>query len=120
MNPEIWGPHGWYFIQSALVHMPDDADPTHYVNFLFLLQHVLPCDLCRQNYADWVRANPIPTTKNEMIQWVTDLQNSIRVSKGRSQRSVESVVTFYTQPQTNIHLIIIALVVLGIFAARMK
>lgn len=119
MNPDIWGPHAWYFIQSALVHMPDDADPSNYVNFLFTLQYVLPCESCRESYSEWIRKNPIPTKKMEMIQWITDLHNSIRMEQGKSTRTVEQVIDHYTKNKNNM-IIFLALCVLGIFVLRMK
>lgn len=112
MNPEVWGPHGWYFIQACLVHMSDDDDPTNYVNFLYSLQHVLPCQACRENYADWIRANPIPTTKNEMIQWITDLQNSIREEKGKPTRTVKQVRDYYTKGSSALFVILVVCVLL--------
>lgn len=120
MNAEVWGPHAWFFIQTALIYMPDDADPSHYVNFLFSLQYVLPCEKCRANYSAWIRNNPIPTTKNEMIRWIVQLQNSIREDKCKSTRSIEEVVGYYTIPRMNTLVVIAALVVLGIVVLQMQ
>ena len=120
MDPEVWGPHAWFFIQAALIHMPEDADPSHYVNFLFSLQYVLPCEKCRSNYSAWIRNNPIPMTKNEMIRWIVQLQNSIREDNCKPTLSIREVIEYYTRPRRNMIVIIVALLALGIFVLRMK
>lgn len=113
MNPDVWGPHGWFFIQSVILAMNEDDDPSNYVNFLFSLQYVLPCEKCRENYADWVRANPIPTKKDDMLLWIVSLQNSIRESKGKPSRSVQEVSDYYLKNRTRALqiLLVIALLV---------
>ena len=36
MDPEVWGPHGWYFLHSITLAYPDnptDDDKTYHKNF---------------------------------------------------------------------------------------
>lgn len=113
MDPNVWGPHGWFFIQSCIVNIPDEADMSKYVDFLFSLQYVLPCGECRNNYSIWLRNNPIPMQKPEMIQWITDLQNSIRKKNGSSTRSTEDVIKFYNEKSPLLP--ILAIITISIF-----
>ena len=108
MDPVKWGPHGWYFIQACIVHMPENADPSDYVNFLYSLRNVLPCGMCRENYSKYLDNNPVPTSREGMIQWVTDLQNSIRIKSGKIPRSAREVEEFYTKEMNIIPFLIIA------------
>lgn len=112
MDPNVWGPHGWFFIQSCILNMPEAADPGDYVNFLYSLRNVLPCEECRKNYAEWLRNNPIPAYKEGMIKWVIDLQNSIRKKKGLVQRTRDDIVSFYNNPNKTVIAVIILILFL--------
>ena len=53
MDPNIWGPRLWFSIHSmsfTYPFYPTDKDKEIYKNYYKLLEHTLPCGLCRNNY----------------------------------------------------------------------
>lgn len=114
MDPNKWGPHAWYFIESVFLNIPESqTDMTPYVDFLVSLQHVLPCRLCRENYKDHIQKRPIPQDKVQLVQWVLDLHNDIRVAQGKPTRTTKEVVSFYSSPkQTTSYMWLVTLLLL--------
>lgn len=113
MDPSAWGPHAWFLIESSVIHMPEDADISKFVDFLTNLQYVLPCKGCRDNYADHLKDKPPPkTTKKDLIDWVINLHNEVREYQGKSKLNKEDVIRYYTQKPGSPWILLIALVVL--------
>ena len=55
MLTTIWGPGMWHFLHTMSFNYPvkpNDEQKTHYKNYIFSLQKVLPCKYCRDNYAN--------------------------------------------------------------------
>ena len=48
MNPNIWGNYIWYLLHIIVQH-PDTSNDK-YKQFLYILQYLLPCPKCRNNY----------------------------------------------------------------------
>lgn len=117
MDPEKWGPHGWYFIESCVLNIDDSAKVPKYIEFLESLQHVLPCEGCRQKYTNYLLKNPIPGDKEGVQEWVRGLHNDVRKRCGKSQFSKKDMESFYSgDNNTNIFIIIVLiLIVLYIF-----
>jgi len=114
MDPSAWGPHAWFMIESSIIHMPEDADISRFVDFLTNLQYILPCKGCRDNYADHLKDKPPPkTTKNDLVDWVINLHNEVREYQGKPKRTKDDVIQYYTKkPEMSSWVLLIALVVL--------
>jgi hypothetical protein len=96
MDPEKWGPHGWYFIESCVLNIDDSAKIPRYVEFLESLQHVLPCEGCRIKYTNYLLKNPIPGDKEGVQEWVRGLHNDVRKRCGKSEFSKKDIESFYS------------------------
>jgi hypothetical protein len=100
MDPNVWGPHAWFLIESAVIHMPDDADVKNYVDFLTQLQYVLPCKGCRENYKQHLIEKPPPVTnKEDLVNWVIELHNDVREFQNKPVRSKADVLRYYRNSQ---------------------
>lgn len=88
--PKVWGPVGWFFLQSLALAQDDGHSPVHkdalvhfYIN---RAANVLPCPHCGmhlQGHLDSGRAT-LPTTnmnRFELAQWVNDLHNVVNREK---------------------------------------
>ena len=54
IGPDVWGPHGWKFMHMiALAYplTPTNEQKLHYREFFTVLQYILPCSICANNYA---------------------------------------------------------------------
>jgi glycosyltransferase involved in cell wall biosynthesis len=55
LNPKIWGPHAWFFLDSIILSLPNKLNNEQkiiYKNFFTSLQYILPCELCREHYKE--------------------------------------------------------------------
>lgn len=62
INPKLWGPHGWKFIDKVIegypVSRPSSRDRAHMTMFLTSMGHSLPCETCRTNHTKFTLVNP--------------------------------------------------------------
>lgn len=89
INPKLWGPCAWvliHYIALSYPEKPTPGDADDYRAFFASLQHVLPCQKCRENLASHL--NLIPPDKalvegrDALFKWTVDLHN-ISVSEHR-------------------------------------
>ena len=55
MMTHVWGPSLWMSIHTMSFNYPvkpTAQDKKHYMNFMYSLEHVLPCRYCRDNYKE--------------------------------------------------------------------
>jgi hypothetical protein len=87
LNPNVWGPHGWFFIDSIVLSLPDNLNYEQkiiYKNFFTSLQDVLPCAACREHYKQNLIKYPLTDTilskKENMIKWILNIHNNVRTN----------------------------------------
>lgn len=96
MDPRVWGPHAWFFIETVVLSIPEDTtDTSPYINFLNTLKGVLPCPGCRKEYTEYIATHPVPTSREDIIAWVFTLHNVVRERTGKPQRTIESSIAYY-------------------------
>jgi hypothetical protein len=90
MDPSIWGKHGWkfiHFVAQGYPNKPSQEQKLHYKNFLNSIQHILPCSLCNDHYAQNLINNPIDDSvlqnKNSFIDWTVKLHNIVNMQTGK-------------------------------------
>jgi hypothetical protein len=83
LNPEVWGPHAWFFIESSVLSYPDnptDSDKKKMSTFLKSIQYAIPCEGCRHHYKSNLKSNPLTDNvlknKDELFKWVVEMHNS--------------------------------------------
>ena len=62
MKPEVWGPQLWFILHIISFEYPEN--PTEnikrvYYDFYTSLKDILPCDLCKKHYREFLHKNPI-------------------------------------------------------------
>ena len=117
MDPDLWGPHAWYLIESCVIHLDNDDinARTKFAEFMENLQFLLPCGSCKVNLREYMLKNPVPTdTKEHIVNWVIDLHNDVRKRSRRSQFSREDVIGFYTGSLDKSYVLAVLVVVIGI------
>mgnify|MGYP005655987525 CR=1 FL=1 len=88
LNPEIWGPHAWFFLESVTLGYPDNPtkiDKIKAKNFFLLLEHMIPCEKCRYNYSQHLKKYPISneilSNKLNLFKWINNIHNSVNIKK---------------------------------------
>jgi hypothetical protein len=78
--PDEWGPPTWYLIFTIIDDMPEYPPDTEYYRMFFeSLQGVLPCQMCRDHYTEYIRFRPPPVWSREaMYTWAKNLRMKIK------------------------------------------
>ena len=64
MDPNIWGPKLWFVMHTISLNYPINPkmeDKQGALVFFQNLQNVIPCELCREHYAEYLKKHPIST-----------------------------------------------------------
>ena len=99
MNPRngfvsaVWGPPFWFMLHCISLNYPltpSSEDKVHYQNWFEGLGHVLPCGICRTNFAqNLVDVDYEPTrdfeTRMDVVFLVYRLHNQVRRTQGKSR-----------------------------------
>lgn len=103
MNPEVWGPHMWFIIDSIILNYPDNPsmeDKNDMIQFFSLLEKILPCVDCRMNYKTHYNSSPLTYTilesKNAFIEWGLELHNKVNRMKGKNIITKEDFIDYYS------------------------
>lgn len=86
--PSVWveffGPSTWKALHSiAHNYAADPANPTSeerrdVIDFLRLLEKLLPCPSCRVHYGKWLQSHPIDaSTRESLVRWLYDLHSDV-------------------------------------------
>lgn len=85
-SPDTWGPSMWFMIHliaSTYPVQPTAVDKARYAAFYKSLQHVLPCEGCRQGYGTIIRTDPTVMTprvfasREALFKWTVDVHNRV-------------------------------------------
>ncbi len=83
MDPNIWGPHLWFFLHSMSFAYaknkdhPTEEEKKYMYQFLESLKFVLPC-ACKDNYAKHFDKHPPKLdSRMELFKWLVDLHNKV-------------------------------------------
>lgn len=83
---EVWGPQLWgalFAIAAGLGNAPDDELQETTSVFIYALEKLLPCEECREHYAQFIRENPVEPfviSDRKLARWIQKLKNSITSS----------------------------------------
>lgn len=104
LSPEIWGPNGWFFLDSICLSYP--LNPTNetkksYKSFFYLLPKMLPCDKCRDHFNQYITKYPLDDnilkSKNNLILWILNAHNNVNKINGKNMITLEQFKQYYDQ-----------------------
>ena len=104
LNPKVWGPHGWFFIDSIVLSLPNKLSYEQkniYKNFFTSLQDILPCEGCREHYKQNLIKYPLTdvvlSKKENMIKWILNVHNNVRRDAKKIPISVNQYFEYYNK-----------------------
>jgi hypothetical protein len=103
MDPNIWGPKFWFSLHSVSFtypFSPDGKDKERYKTFFGLLEHLLPCVLCRKNYSKNIKNYPIEAhleSRKSLAYWVMDIHNMVNIENGKPSMTRDEMLMNYQQ-----------------------
>lgn len=107
MDSELWGPKLWFSLHTISFEYPDK--PTHelknaYINFFRSLKSILPCDICKTHFSEFLKNNPIENSlsdKEALIRWVLKCHNNVNTLNNKPEWSYEKLVSTYASIYNN-------------------
>ena len=84
MEPQVWGPHGWFFLHSVTMAYPEKPtkkDKEDYFIFFNTLTKVLPCEVCRKHFKQHMAEIPIEPalqSRQTLVEWLIKIHNLVR------------------------------------------
>lgn len=127
LEPKVWGPHAWFFLESIAMGYPTNPTPTDIEKtklFFLSLKYVLPCSKCRNNFDKHLEDNPLTdevlSSNETLFKWVVDMHNAAR--KEKKKRTNEKTFNYYMKMYTKstfkytiykIIILIVALLIIG-------
>jgi hypothetical protein len=104
LNPKVWGPHGWFFIDSIVLSLPNKLNYEQkniYKNFFTSLQDILPCEGCREHYKQNLIKYPLTeevlSKKENMIKWLLNVHNNVRRDAKKIPISINQFFEYYNK-----------------------
>lgn len=104
LNPKIWGPNAWFFIESSIMSYPtnpNEQDKLNFKNFLINLSNILPCSKCRLNYKTHLEKYPLDENilqnKDNLFNWILNIHNL----SSSNNYNFNSTLKFYNDKYTN-------------------
>ena len=102
LKPTTWGPSGWVFIHYVTLSYPNNPSPETYKNFYNFfsnVQKILPCEMCRHHFKEWMDMNPLSealTSQDELVKWAFNAHNRVNVMNGKKPMDwLEFTKTYY-------------------------
>jgi len=99
-DPRIWGPKGWFFLETIVQSLPDelDKDLEHKIKNYFISTAIfLPCTFCTKHMNEYIIESKLKeidfSKKHYVVKWLNDLHN-LRLSNDK-QRTVQNVMDYY-------------------------
>jgi mitochondrial FAD-linked sulfhydryl oxidase len=104
MNPKVWGRRAWFFIHSVALNypiLPTEKDKENYKTFFSILQYILPCPVCANNYKKYLLEVPITDdvllNKRNLFLWTVKIHNKVNKSKGRRDVDPKYILDKYSK-----------------------
>ena len=101
LEPKIWGPHAWFFLESIAMAYPQEPtydDKKNAEKFFISLQLLIPCKKCRDNYKKHLKEYPlnedILANRDNLFKWIVDIHNSVDPKK---KRTYDEVFNYYLE-----------------------
>jgi hypothetical protein len=102
LDSKIWGPHGWFFIESIVIALPENISPSlqkELKHFFISLSSLLPCEKCRYHFLKYIKKTNIMdidfSKKDKVLKWINTVHNEIRKRNGSNTISIEKTIKYY-------------------------
>ena len=89
--PTVWGSSAWKFLHTIALSYPQkptQQDKSDYKQFFLLLEKVLPCETCADNFKQHIKEIQIDKHLNgphELFSWTVKMRNAVQKVLGRKE-----------------------------------
>lgn len=103
LNPEIWGPHYWFFLHTAALtysKTPTDTLKKKYYEFIHNFALFIPDIEIANEYLKLIDIYPVSSyldNRDSLMKWVHFIHNKINIKLGKPEISFqESLEKYYS------------------------
>jgi len=104
LNPKIWGPPAWFFIESIIISFPKNPtieEKKSYINFFYSLPNILPCQKCREHFKYFLKKYPLDNSilksRERFITWIVAAHNNVNKINNSKNISIDNFYKFYNK-----------------------
>ena len=104
LNPEVWGPFGWFFSDSICLSYPNNPtqnEKQQYKNYFYALPYILPCTKCRKHFNQYITKYPLNdyvlNSKDNLIKWVLGAHNNVNKINNKNNITLEEFYSYYNK-----------------------
>ena len=96
MNQNLWGPQLWFFLHTISFNYPlkpSNEDKDKIISFLYGLQPVIPCKVCRDHFKRNLAEIPAKLdSRKDFSEWMIDTHNEINSRTGKKTISYDEAI----------------------------
>jgi hypothetical protein len=100
-NPELWGSHGWTFLQHIALSYPNSPNKEikqTYKDFFYSIKNILPCESCAMNYTEHITKIPIDNylkNRDTLFSWIIKMHNEVNKLQNKKLINENKLKQYY-------------------------
>jgi hypothetical protein len=109
-NPEVWGPKGWFFLDSIILSYPIEPTieyQTLFKDFFLKIGDILPCMACREHYKEHIKIYPLNSTilksRKDLLLWWIKIHNMVRKNANKELYTYNTFMKYYSDTYGSIY-----------------
>lgn len=101
LNPEIWGPHYWFFLYTIAISYPNKPNETVKKKYYDLIQNFplfIPVTDIGNNFSKFLDSYPVTPyldSRESMLKWVHFIHNKINIYLGKDEITYYKAMDLY-------------------------
>mgnify|MGYP005677495805 FL=1 len=108
MDPKIWGPHAWFFLDTIAINYPDspiNETKNNYKNFIKSFIEIIPCNVCKRGIKKIMRQNPLTLkvlgSRESFVCWMNNIHNKVNKKLGKKIYTLDESIEYYKKMYEN-------------------
>lgn len=103
LPPSSWGPFFWHTMHIVALGYPQKPSYSHKKaakDFYESLVVLIPCPVCREHYAAFLKALPITPfldRRDDLFKWTVEIHNKVNESLGKPKVSELDAIAYYAR-----------------------
>lgn len=108
MDPNIWGPHAWFFLHTIAINYPDSPSKEmikNYKNFIASFIEIIPCNTCKKGIKKIIRQKPLTLKvlggRESFVDWMNNIHNEVNKKLGKKRYTLDESIEYYRKMYEN-------------------
>lgn len=86
-DARVWWPHVWATLESIIINYENNnkTDRKFLIQFIEALIALMPCEECAWHFQQYVRQNPIPWNRKDILDWLIVAHDNVNEHTGKNR-----------------------------------